>query len=128
MVCHFLVADISDRDTPYAAISYVWGGQDTPAVIRCSNGVDNKYISFPITSNAADALKSARDSQYERLLWIDSVCIDQTCLEEKSAQVAMMDRIFANATTVLIWLGFDDEINSNAAGELFERMATCLQN
>lgn len=38
-------------------------------------------------------------------VWIDAICIDQTSLEERASQVTMMDRIYKQARSVMIWLG-----------------------
>ncbi|KAI1491898.1 hypothetical protein F5X96DRAFT_678080 [Biscogniauxia mediterranea] len=42
-------------------------------------------------------------------LWVDAICINQTDVVEKSAQVTMMDRIYSVATYVVAWLGPPDE-------------------
>jgi len=39
------------------------------------------------------------------MLWVDAVCIDQSDVEEKSHQVALMPEIYFTATKVLCWLG-----------------------
>lgn len=41
-------------------------------------------------------------------LWIDAICINQWDTKEKSLQVAVMDRIYTQATFVAMWLGKDD--------------------
>jgi hypothetical protein len=43
-----------------------------------------------------------------RRLWIDSICIDQTSMEEKNHQVALMGDIYKMAEKVDIWLGAGD--------------------
>ncbi|KPM35304.1 hypothetical protein AK830_g11259 [Neonectria ditissima] len=43
------------------------------------------------------------------LIWADAICINQGDVEEKSAQVSMMDRIYSKATFVLAWLGPEDD-------------------
>ena len=40
-----------------------------------------------------------------RLLWIDSICIDQDNVAEKTQQVQLMGKIFSNACNILMWLG-----------------------
>ncbi|KAH7156782.1 heterokaryon incompatibility protein-domain-containing protein [Dactylonectria macrodidyma] len=42
------------------------------------------------------------------LIWADAICINQGDIDEKSAQVSMMDRIYLSATFVLAWLGPED--------------------
>lgn len=69
--CRLRVADVTDEGLSYEAISYVWGSQDTPATIRCRNESGDGYVDFPITRNAADALKAVRQPHTERLVWID---------------------------------------------------------
>ncbi|KAJ4374357.1 hypothetical protein N0V83_003098 [Neocucurbitaria cava] len=47
-------------------------------------------------------------------LWIDAICIDQSNLEERASQVAMMKDIYSNASGVVIWLG-DSDVRLEAA-------------
>lgn len=93
----------------FVAISYTWGsapdGQN-PANVIC---IDAKWKH--IWPNCHYAL-----SQAYRLLsegdnfWIDSICINQTDLDEKAAQVQMIaSDIFARATFVLASLGPDED-------------------
>jgi hypothetical protein len=123
LVCRLRTVDVADESLLYEAISYVWGSQDTPANIYCKDDTGHEYIQLPIPQNAADALEAFREPKDERLLWIDSICISQASLDEKSAQVAMMDLIFSKATATLIWLGSDSDFRPAAAEELFDRMA-----
>jgi hypothetical protein len=44
-----------------------------------------------------------------RILWIDAICIDQSDIDEKGEQLALMRNIYAEAKQVLIWLGGPDE-------------------
>lgn len=43
------------------------------------------------------------------LVWADAICINQADVDEKSAQVNMMDRIYINASYVIAWLGPPDQ-------------------
>jgi hypothetical protein len=119
LTCQLRIVDIADANVAYEAISYVWGHHDTPEAMCCSVDGSERQVELPITQNAADALRAVRNSQDERLVWIDSICISQTSKVEKSAQVTMMDSIFVNATSVLVWLGDDTHDSSNAAKKLF---------
>ncbi|KAK0665267.1 heterokaryon incompatibility protein-domain-containing protein [Cercophora samala] len=47
-------------------------------------------------------------------MWIDAVCINQADIDEKSAQVAMMGRIYSSCQKVTIWLGPQDEFSTTA--------------
>lgn len=83
-------------------------------------------MKLPVTQSAANALRAVRKEDGVRLIWIDCLCISQTSNDEKAAQVAMMDTIFANAATVLIWLGADERGQSVAAAEMAERIHECF--
>lgn len=43
------------------------------------------------------------------LLWIDSVCIDQTNSAEVNSQVALMGHIYSSCQLTIAWLASDDE-------------------
>lgn len=47
-------------------------------------------------------------------LWIDAACINQEDVDEKSAQVAMMGRIYGAAEKVIVWLGPVDDFTRPA--------------
>ena len=49
-----------------------------------------------------------------RYLWVDAICVDQKNIPERNAQVAIMDRIYAAAEKVVVWLGVADEQTSLA--------------
>ncbi|OTB09503.1 hypothetical protein M426DRAFT_256644 [Hypoxylon sp. CI-4A] len=57
-------------------------------------------------------------SQQHRFLWIDAICINQDDVTEKENQVKSMDRIYANATTVKIWLGETSDAYSARSAHL----------
>lgn len=42
-------------------------------------------------------------------LWIDGICIDQTNIQERNAQVALMARIYNVAVSTRVWLGPEKE-------------------
>jgi hypothetical protein len=105
---------------PYEALSYVWGNPNPPIEI-CCNG-----INIPVTPNLADALRRIRDKEKDRVLWIDALCIDQNNLEERSQQVAIMQRIYERASGVLVWLGNDDTGTTATAFELMARAGMCF--
>jgi hypothetical protein len=52
------------------------------------------------------------------VLWVDSICIDQSSVEERNIQVALMDRIYSRADKVLIWLGEEDESSDEAMRQI----------
>ncbi|CCF33771.1 HET domain-containing protein [Colletotrichum higginsianum] len=95
---------------PYVALSYTWNNEE-PSVklkISASAGGDPAVTRILlITPNCAAALKVLRNSDLVRQhgLWIDAICINQACNDEKGDQVAMMATIYDEAKHVLVWLG-----------------------
>ncbi|KAI1378045.1 heterokaryon incompatibility protein-domain-containing protein [Hypoxylon crocopeplum] len=99
------------RHGTYEALSYVWGSEDDlVAVTFGSQGV----AKFFITQNLAEALLHLGYPDRPRILWIDSICINQMDNAEKSTQVAMMGQIYSNATCVLAWLGREADHSKRA--------------
>lgn len=47
-------------------------------------------------------------------MWIDALCINQTDLSERAAQVQLMGRIYKSANIILAWIGQDDDLCSLA--------------
>ncbi|KAK0623848.1 heterokaryon incompatibility protein-domain-containing protein, partial [Immersiella caudata] len=86
----------------YTCLSYRWG--DTTEMK--SIFVDDKE--FLVRRNLYDALKRLRLHDEPRRLWIDAICINQDDTSERSAQVAVMQYIFQNATDVIAWIGEEE--------------------
>ena len=96
----FDLESMSIEDAPlYVALSYTWDGQALEQPVWCSG----KRLF--LTENARAALRSLRKTRRAVYVWVDAICINQTSLEEKSAQVAMMADIYQKADWVAIWLG-----------------------
>ncbi|CCD52555.1 hypothetical protein ACHAPC_003355 [Botrytis cinerea] len=91
------------RSTPrthlYEALSYVWGDPHNTLPIS----VNEKQ--FQVTVNLHDALLRLRDHSFERILWVDAICIDQYNHEERNHQVQIMAKIYSSAHRVIVWLG-----------------------
>lgn len=97
----FRVISLDTNRLPcFNALSYVWGDKVTDTV-RCD------FVDIPVTKNCWDALRRIRNLYNETIIWVDAICIDQTNMEEKEHQVALMRDIYLRADTVYIWL--DDE-------------------
>ena len=60
-----------------------------------------------MTKKCEAALQCFRPShpRESRVLWIDSLCINQKDIEERGQEVGIMGPIYAKAKQVLIWLG-----------------------
>ncbi len=84
---------------PYTALSYSWDAQIASQPIQCDGGA------LLITANCVAAMRALRKTDETVTLWIDSICIDQSNLAEKSMQVALMGQIYSLASSVIVWLG-----------------------
>jgi hypothetical protein len=98
----------------YEALSYVWGSgtHSLPLYIQPplpTGGVRESGIGdircLHITKNLHTALIHIRDPYFDRVLWIDAVCINQQDNAEKGRQVQSMAKIYASASRVVVWLG-----------------------
>jgi heterokaryon incompatibility protein (HET) len=99
----------------YDALSYVWGASDKPLKVT----VNNMYH-LPVTVNLHSALLHLRDRYFERVLWIDAICINQESLAERGHQVQFMARIYGKANSVIIWLGEAADNSDQAIEEIRE--------
>ncbi|KAK6433390.1 hypothetical protein LTR95_010435 [Oleoguttula sp. CCFEE 5521] len=107
---------------PYLALSYTWGPLEPSFAIRVDGGT------MSVAQNCFDALCRLSSAEPEpignetftnslTLCWIDSICVHQTDLAEKSRQVQMMAIIYASAACVTVWLGM-------RVGEEYDFLAT----
>lgn len=119
IICNLIHARLDARPA-YEAISYVWGSSERPIPIDC----DGKRLY--ITENLRDALVRVRLPDRPRVVWADSVCIDQDDLDEKGHQVQFMGKIYSNASKVLICLGNDDEGQAQRAMSLVEDLSDMI--
>lgn len=115
-----LVEASLDNLPPYFALSYVWGDTKATESIVC----DGKKLW--ITRNCASALGRILPSTSTCTIWVDSICIDQSCIPERNAQVALMSEIFSCAEKVLVWLGEGDK-DSRKAISYLKRLATIVE-
>jgi hypothetical protein len=99
-----------DQLPEYEALSYTWG---KAIVVGNEEDDDDPGIEyeifvnsepFIITENLYDGLSELR-KDVTGYLWVDALCIDQTNLDERAAQVLLMGEIYSSAVRVIIWLG-----------------------
>ncbi|KAK3335277.1 heterokaryon incompatibility protein-domain-containing protein [Cercophora scortea] len=93
---------LSDAE-PYEALSYTWGALDDLQDITISQA--NAQYTLPVTLNCHSALQRLRLPDRERVMWIDAISINQADTTERSAQVALMGRIYSLASGVIIDVG-----------------------
>ena len=108
-----------DEKPRYSALSYTWGGESLIYPVFCAGAL------LLTTNNCFDALIQLREHDTPKVLWIDSLCIDQTLTTERSQQVAMMGEIYKNAESVVAWLGASDGPTINAM-MLIEHLMTTV--
>ena len=101
--CYFHTLPLSTK-TNYVAISYRW----SQGAHQHSINLDDR--AFVVRSGLCRLLKSLRQFEASTLFWIDALCIDQENRGEKSYQVSVMDRVFHQATSVIVWI--DPEYDS----------------
>ena len=72
----------------YEALSYVWGNPDEIVPIKIGEHC------FKVTKNLHAALLRLRNHSFERIVWVDAVCINQADNQEKAHQIQNMTKIY----------------------------------
>jgi hypothetical protein len=98
--------DLGDTTEPYICVSYVWGDASVTKSI-CIGGNELR-----VTTNLFELLQHARHSVDVITLWVDSICINQDDLMERSHQVRLMDDIYSLCSSVYVWLGAPEALNA----------------
>ncbi|KAI3318848.1 HET-domain-containing protein, partial [Xylariaceae sp. AK1471] len=95
--CELFTASL-DESNKFEALSYVWGSEKD--LVEIVIGGEAKKV----TRSLGSALHHLRNDE-ERILWVDAVCINQGDKDERSSQVQLMQRIYSDASQVVVWLG-----------------------
>jgi hypothetical protein len=109
---NYTLEDSGRRTHPYDAISYVWGDQFNLESISIGR---HKLL---VGQNLYKALLSLRHHTFERILWVDAVCINQSDIPEKEEQIQFMAKIYAQANRVVVWLGEGADNSDQALEEI----------
>ena len=155
--CNIKIIDLDDSPD-YCTLSYTWGDPGANPNDEQYPSVDKKSVNgefeimcdglpFKVTKNCYAFLVMLRRSKLilsqspptepelvhimtVGLIWIDAICINQNSLEERSAQVRMMDRIYRQAQKVIIWLGPSDSMTKPALNAIhkFSTASTDVYN
>jgi hypothetical protein len=97
----------------YQALSYSWDSQVASCPIHCGDGI------LHITQSCVAALRRLQHQcDDDQVLWIDSICIDQSSVEERGQQVGLMGEIYKLAQRVIAWLGEGDATSAKAMQSL----------
>ncbi len=102
-ICCKLIETSVDGAPPtrlaYEALSYAWGSVDRDREISCHGKP------LFITANCEAALRRLRHKSESRMLWVDSICINQSSIPERNEQVKIMAEVYTTAEQVIVWLG-----------------------
>ncbi|KAI1069164.1 hypothetical protein LB507_006120 [Fusarium sp. FIESC RH6] len=82
----------------YEALSYVWGEPIFSEPILLN---DQEFFITPSLKYALSCLRYKTES---RVLWVDAVCINQSDIEERNQQVAMMREIYSRCQRDIAWI------------------------
>ncbi|KAK0622520.1 heterokaryon incompatibility protein-domain-containing protein [Immersiella caudata] len=118
-LCCQLVQEDLNRFPLYDAISYTWaddsGDREKNKTIRLGHEL------LIVTTSCQLALRRARLHQMQKI-WIDAVCINQDDNNERTHQVRLMAQIYANARSVLVYIGEESATSSETINLLAEGM------
>ncbi|KAH7096019.1 heterokaryon incompatibility protein-domain-containing protein [Paraphoma chrysanthemicola] len=112
-----LDAVLGEFDTHLMHESGVVRTQRSKRIIK----VNGRYVD--VGCNLESALRTLREIpevQLGKRIWIDSLCINQSDIDEKNHEVKRMGDIYSQADRVISWIG-DDE---HYAGDVLEMMNT----
>ena len=88
------------RPPQYTAVSHRWDAIGAPReMILIDGGL------FAVSKSIFTLLMAKRSKFHPHYFWIDSICINQSDVEEKGKQVGMMRNIFEEAERAMCWIG-----------------------
>lgn len=97
--------DMSEIMSSYIALSYVWGDATDIMLVYVEGGVVLVITSLDcVTRHVVHRTK-------ERQLWADALCRNQSDVDKRNQQVAIMNRIYLAARHTVIFLGECTEIS-----------------
>ena len=102
----------------FEALSYTWGDPTIQKHII----VNDQQVK--VTQNLETFLRQRRHDSETVSLWVDAVCINQQDLDEKNAQIPLMNLIYAFANRLTVWLGPEADDSSHAMETLHDLGST----
>ncbi|RGP78641.1 hypothetical protein FLONG3_3263 [Fusarium longipes] len=96
-------------------------------LLNCEGPHPYEALSLSVGANLYSALLHLRHCHLDRIIWIDALCINQRDMLEKGQQVQSMAKIYAQASSVVVWLG-EVEAGSEHALEVIRATATNTSN
>jgi hypothetical protein len=94
-----------DDDIDYEALSYTWGNVNETKSVYVKSIESDDLQQIEVTVNLEAALYDIRQSDKNKTIWIDAICINQTDGIEKNHQIQLMGRVYKQARNVIAWLG-----------------------
>ncbi|KAH9853348.1 heterokaryon incompatibility protein-domain-containing protein [Lenzites betulinus] len=86
----------------YAALSYVWGGDQPHKTTQTNIGRYERRIPLRcLPRTIRDAIRAAHELGFTRL-WVDSLCIVQDADEEKVHEIGRMHHIYRHAALTIV--------------------------
>jgi hypothetical protein len=103
----------------FAALSYLWGKPAETHSIVCNGEL------MQIPKNSYHVLSSMRGTlRGHKLFWMDSLCINQRDMDEKSSMIKLMPNIFRTATETFCCLVGGKSDTLETARPLLAKLAT----
>lgn len=119
ITCELIVAEIHSNIS-YEALSYTWGDPNDRQTVFIKAQEHERPKELAVTSNCVSALRRLRYHDRPRILWIDTLSIDQSNVAERNHQVSLMAAIYSSATNVAIYLGEASEDSDLAVDFIIE--------
>jgi hypothetical protein len=120
-----------DSAGSYEAVSYVWADPGPPNSaydILIRDGDGNEGLLVLRGGSIFAALRQLRLPDQPRRIWADQCCINQDDPVERSQQVHFMNRIYRDATHILVWLGLDTKKEAVSAFGLVHELDEALRS
>ncbi|KAF1970884.1 HET-domain-containing protein [Bimuria novae-zelandiae CBS 107.79] len=96
----------ADESPPYCALSYTWSSDHPGANDSWPLHIGEKRLPVLGSLKAfVQALRATGVLLNGTWWWIDSICINQADMQERSQQVEHMRQIYSDAHKVIVWLG-----------------------
>ena len=118
-----LALDIKQREATvsYIALSYCAGDPRDCCAISFNGRPFNIFRSLFL------ALLYFREPNEQLILWLDQLCINQTNIEEREAQVLLMKDVYSHAQCTYVWLGEAVEGTAGASNLVRDYLAACRE-
>lgn len=112
--CSVVVTGLEDPKIPtYEALSYTWADRDGDKRNCMAIFIGPQYQVLLVTRSCQSALRSLR-TRYDKVLWVDAICINQHDPLERQFQVGLMPAIYTSAARVLVYLGEERDASEKA--------------